>query len=122
MQKQRFYYLADMAGLLGKSVLAIYGHIVRKQYDAVPPPMRLGRHLVWLAEAVDEWINIKVACAKLELEKQMKELQAAPRRRGRPTKAEARKKKKEEEILKILSSKSSEDGNCTKERNCTKSE
>jgi predicted DNA-binding transcriptional regulator AlpA len=108
MQTQRFYYLEDMSALLGKSVLAIYGHLSRKQYDAVPPPMKLGRRLVWLVEMVDEWINAKVACAKYELEKQMKELQAAPRRRGRPTKAEARKKRKEEEILKILTSKKEE--------------
>jgi predicted DNA-binding transcriptional regulator AlpA len=99
---QRFYYIDDISALLGKSVLALYGHIARKQYDAVPPPMKLGRRLVWLTEAVDEWINAKVACAKQELERQMKELQAAPKKRGRPTKAEEIKKRREEEFLKTL--------------------
>jgi hypothetical protein len=79
--------------------------------------MKLGRRLAWLTETVDEWINAKVACAKLELEKQMKELQAAPKKRGRPTKAETRKKRNEEEILKKMLSE-----NFTKNKNTEKLE
>jgi predicted DNA-binding transcriptional regulator AlpA len=95
MQAQRFYYIEDMAKLLGKSAVSIHGHLARKQYDAVPPPMRLGRRLVWLVEAVDEWINIKVELAREELREQMKTIQATPKKRGRPTKAETIRKRKE---------------------------
>ncbi|MDR1988233.1 MAG: transcriptional regulator [Candidatus Peribacteria bacterium] len=103
-QTQRFYYIEDMAELLGKSVVSIHGHLARKQYDAVPPPMRLGRRLVWLVEAVDEWIGIKVDLARAELREQMKTIQDAPKKRGRPTKAEMIKKRKELDNSAILAS------------------
>jgi len=102
MPAQRFYYINDMAELLGKSVVAIHAHLARKQYDAVPPPMRLGRRLVWLVEAVDEWINIKVAHAKTELEEQMSQIQATPKKRGRPTKLEIIRRRKELSETEIL--------------------
>jgi predicted DNA-binding transcriptional regulator AlpA len=103
MPTQRFYYIEDMSELLGKSVVAIHGHLARKQYDAVPPPMRLGRRLVWLVEAVDEWVKIKVALAKTEMERQMQEMQATtPKKRGRPTKAESIKKRRELDESAIL--------------------
>jgi len=104
MQAQRFYYIEDMAELLGKSATSIYAHLGRKQYDAVPPPMRLGRRLVWLVEAVDEWISIKAKFAKVELERQMQELQAPSKRRGRPTKAETIRKRQELVKVEILHS------------------
>ncbi|GHU27211.1 hypothetical protein AGMMS50256_06570 [Betaproteobacteria bacterium] len=113
-QRQRFYYIEDMSSLLGKSVLAIYGHLARKQYDAVPPPMKLGRRLVWLVETTEEWINAKVICAKAEVEKQMKEFQATPKKRGRPTKREMIRKRNEEEFIKILSNNHSKEANIEK--------
>jgi predicted DNA-binding transcriptional regulator AlpA len=108
MLERKFYYIEDMAKLLGKSVMSIHGHLGRKQYDAVPPPMHLGRRLVWLTEAVDEWIDIKVDLARAELREQMKEIQGVPRRRGRPSKTETIRKKQEHiklEILKTLETK-----------------
>ena len=108
MLERKFYYIEDMAKLLGKSVVSIHGHLGRKQYDAVPPPMRLGRRLVWLTQAVDEWIEIKLDLARAELREQMKEIQNIPRRRGRPTKAETIRNRKEHvklEILKTLETK-----------------
>jgi predicted DNA-binding transcriptional regulator AlpA len=104
MLPQRFYYIDDMAELLGKSVVSIHGHLARKQYNAVPPPMRLGRRLVWLVEAVNEWIDIKLDLARAELREQMKEIQSTPKKRGRPTKAESIKKRKELDNSAILRS------------------
>ncbi len=101
-QERRFYYIEDMSAILGKSAMAIHGHLARKQYDAVPPPMRLGRRLVWLVEAVDEWISIKVADAKAEVERHKEFMNAPPRRRGRPTKTEEIKKRKEDEVRDML--------------------
>ncbi|MDR1658974.1 MAG: hypothetical protein LBR94_01365 [Desulfovibrio sp.] len=47
---------------------AIHGHLARKRFDAVPPPMRLGRRLAWLAESVDGWIDDKAAQAVVQAE------------------------------------------------------
>jgi predicted DNA-binding transcriptional regulator AlpA len=96
MLAQRFYYIEDMARILGKTAAAVHGHLARRQYDAVPPPLRLGRKLAWVMEVVDEWINAKVAFAKVELEKQMQEIKAPPKKRGRPTKAEVIRRRKVE--------------------------
>jgi predicted DNA-binding transcriptional regulator AlpA len=109
MLPKRFYYIEDMAEILGKSAAAIHGHLARGQYDAVPPPVRIGRKLAWVVEAIDEWINAKVTCAKIELEKHMKEVQAPPRKRGRPTKAEVVKRRREGEVLKTLLQNSGEE-------------
>jgi hypothetical protein len=64
-------------------------------------------------EAVDEWINAKVIYAKAELENQMKEIQAAPKKRGRPTKTEVRRKRREDEFIKTLSQNSKENNTKT---------
>jgi predicted DNA-binding transcriptional regulator AlpA len=96
MLTKRFYYIEDMAEILGKSATAIHGLLNRRQYDAVPPPIRLGRRLAWVVEAIDEWINAKVASAKIELQKQAAQIHAPPKKRGRPTKVEMRKRRNEE--------------------------
>jgi predicted DNA-binding transcriptional regulator AlpA len=110
MVSQRFYYIEDMAKLLGKSVVSIHSHLSRKQYDAVPPPLRLGRRLAWLAETVDEWIKIKVDLARAELKEKMEAtMQSTLPKRGRPSKEETIRKRKEHvkiEILKSLETKS----------------
>ena len=92
MVQKRFYDIQDLATIFGKSVAAIHGHLARKQFDAVPPPMRLGRRLVWLVENVDDWIEAKADKAAAQAEESMLELsaQTQPRRRGRPTKAAIR--------------------------------
>ena len=93
IMERRFYYIEDMAAILGKSVAGIYGHLARKQYDAVPPPMKLGRRLAWLVEAVEDWVDMKLAQARAEVERQAEFIQAPARKRGRPTKIEAREKR-----------------------------
>lgn len=96
MVQKRFYDIQDIATIFGKSVAAIHGHLARKQFDAVPPPMRLGRRLVWLVENVDEWIDAKADKAAAQAEESVRELyaQTRPGKRGRPTKAEIRKRER----------------------------
>jgi hypothetical protein len=90
MVRKRIYYIDDLSTILGKSVAAIHGHIARKQYDAVPPPMKVGRRLAWLVESVDDWIDAKAAQAATQAEEYTTAMRTPARRRGRPTKAEAR--------------------------------
>ena len=90
MVQKRFYNIEELATILGKSIAAVHGHLARKQFDAVPPPMKLGRRLAWLVDGVDAWIDAKAAQAAAQTEEYRDFMQAPPRRRGRPTKAEAR--------------------------------
>jgi len=88
MVQKRFYNIEELATILGKTIAAIHGHLARKQFDAVPPPMKLGRRLAWLVEAVDAWIEDKAAQALAGV-KDRQYYQAPPaKRRGRPTKTE----------------------------------
>ena len=93
MAEKRFYNITDMSEILGKTISAIYGHLARHQYDAVPVPMNLGRRLAWLVEAVDSWIKAKAAQAEAQAEAHRAFMQAPAKRRGRPTKAEMRAKR-----------------------------
>ena len=90
MVQKRFYNIQELATILGKSVSAIHGHLARKQFDAVPPPMRLGRRLAWLVESVDGWIDTKAAQAAVQAEDYKTVIQTPSKRRGRPTKVEAK--------------------------------
>lgn len=90
MVQKRFYNIQELATILGKSVAAIHGHLARKQFDAVPPPMRLGRRLAWLVESVDGWIDAKAVQAAQQAEDYIFAMRAPAKRRGRPTKAEAK--------------------------------
>jgi predicted DNA-binding transcriptional regulator AlpA len=90
MVQKRFYNIQELATILGKTVSAIHGHLARKQFDAVPPPMRLGRRLAWLVESVDGWIDAKAAQATAQAEEYRTTVQIPAKRRGRPTKAEVK--------------------------------
>jgi predicted DNA-binding transcriptional regulator AlpA len=90
MVQKRFYNIQELATILGKSVSAIHGHLARKQFDAVPPPIKLGRRLAWLVESVDGWIDAKAAQAAVQSEEYQNFMQAAPKKRGRPTKIEVK--------------------------------
>lgn len=90
MVQKRFYNIQEVATILGKTVSAVHGHLARKQFDAVPPPMRLGRRLAWLVEFVDDWIDAKAAQAVEQAEEYKTVMQAPAKRRGRPTKVEAK--------------------------------
>ena len=88
MVQKRFYNIQEIATILGKSVAAIHGHLARKQFDAVPPPMRLGRRLAWLVESVDSWIEAKADTAEAQAQAYFSSAQIPCKRRGRPTKVE----------------------------------
>lgn len=90
MVRKRFLNIEELATILGKSIAAIHGHLARKQYDAVPPPMKLGRRLAWLVEAVDAWIDDKAAQANIRAKDANTHHMHPVRRRGRPTKSEQR--------------------------------
>jgi len=61
MVTKRFYNIEELSIILGKSIASIHGHLARKQFDAVPPPIKLGRRLAWHADSVDDWIEAKAA-------------------------------------------------------------
>lgn len=88
MVQKRFYNIEEVSTILGKSIAAVHGHLARRQFDAVPPPMRLGRRLAWLVESVDAWIEQKTLQAAAQSEEYHNFMQATPKKRGRPTKAE----------------------------------
>lgn len=90
MVQKRLYNIQELATILGKTVAAIHGHLARKQFDAVPPPMRLGRRLAWLVDAVDDWIDAKAAQAATQAEEYATVMRIPAKRRGRPTKAEVK--------------------------------
>ncbi len=88
MVKKRFYNIEEISVIFGKTVSAVHGHLARKQFDAVPPPMKLGRRLAWLVEAVDAWIDEKAAQADAKPKGSHNHSKLPARRLGRPTKAE----------------------------------
>lgn len=90
MVQKRFYNIEELSTILGKSIAAVHGHLARKQFDAVPPPMKLGRRLAWLVEAVDTWIEQKALQSAAQSEGYQNAIQTTPKKRGRPTKAETR--------------------------------
>ena len=90
MVRKRFLNIEELATILGKSIAAIHGHLARKQYDAVPPPIKLGRRLAWLVDAVDTWIDDKAIQADAKAKTAYDKSLPPARRRGRPTKAEQR--------------------------------
>ena len=90
MVQKRFYNIEELSTILGKSIAAVHGHLARKQFDAVPPPMKLGRRLAWLVESVDAWIEQKALQAAAQSEEYQSFMQSAPKKRGRPTKTEVK--------------------------------
>lgn len=81
-----------MSQLLGRSIASIYAHLQRKQFDAVPMPIKLGRRLAWVVADVNKWVDDKLKEVHAEHEAYKKSIQTHPRRRGRPTKAEGKLK------------------------------
>ncbi|WP_144005030.1 transcriptional regulator [Solidesulfovibrio fructosivorans] len=91
------YDINELAEELKTTPGAIRQHIFRKNFKAVPPPVKLGRRVVWMKDRVKVWLNeradnstptitppaqpkpIQTASATAE--------QSAKRKRGRPRKA-----------------------------------
>lgn len=92
MVQKRFYNIEEISIILGKSISAIHGHLARKQFTAVPPPIKLGRRLAWLVESVDLWIQEKSQEAQLLQQNELKTT-APSASIGRPNKTQARAKR-----------------------------
>lgn len=88
MVERLFHYIEDMSIILGKTPASIYGHLARKQFDAVPQPIKLGRRLAWPVKFVDEWINEKATRANEKARAQRNHTTPPIKRRGRPRKSE----------------------------------
>ncbi len=86
MQKA-FYNINEMAAKLGMTAAAIYAHLSRKNFEAVPPPVYLGRRLAWPVVPSEEWIARKSETVANYGDN------CKPHKLGRPPKAEVRKKK-----------------------------
>jgi predicted DNA-binding transcriptional regulator AlpA len=84
--RKAFYNISEMAAMLGLTVASIQAHLYRKNYEAVPPPVHLGRRLAWPAEATEAWVRRRTEAALSRLPAP----ETVKRHVGRPTKAESR--------------------------------
>lgn len=55
--------IRKLAEMLDCSVASIYSHIARKNWDAIPAPIRIGKRLAWLQTSVDDWFASKLLLA-----------------------------------------------------------
>ena len=85
-----FFNIQELAAMLGFTVSAIHSHLYRKNFDAVPPPIHLGRRLAWPTESTEAWVRQRIEAAT----RQLPEPDASKRHVGRPTKAESRAQRK----------------------------
>ena len=84
--RKAFYNTSEMAAMLGLTVASIQAHLFRKNYEAVPPPVHLGRRLAWPVEATEAWVCQRTEAALRRLPPP----ETIKRPVGRPTKAESR--------------------------------
>ena len=84
--RKAFYNISEMAAMLGLTVASIQAHLYRKNYEAVPPPVHLGRRLAWPAEATAAWVRRRTEAALSRLPAP----ETIKRHVGCPTKAESR--------------------------------
>jgi len=84
--QKAFYNISEMAAMLGLTVASIQAHLYRKNYEAVPPPVHLGRRLAWPVEATEAWVRRRTEAALSQLPAP----ETIKRHVGRPTKAESR--------------------------------
>ena len=92
MLQKKFYNIEEMSVLLGKTISSIYGHLARRDFHAVPPPMKLGRRLAWAVSSVESWVDEKMKEVEEERKAYERQFAVGIRKRGRPRKTEARKR------------------------------
>ena len=94
--KKQFYYIEEVAEILGRSVASIQGQLARKQYSAVPAPEKLGRRLAWPVQVLDDFIEGKIqSCMDVQNKPVQRHTPPIPAKTGRPTKRESLKRQKE---------------------------
>ncbi len=57
---QKLLNIGELADFLGFTVAAVSAHLHRKNWDAVPKPIKLGRRLAWPVEEVQAWVREKI--------------------------------------------------------------
>lgn len=57
---QKLLNIGELADFLGFTVAAVSAHLHRKNWDAVPKPIKLGRRLAWPVEEVQAWVRNKI--------------------------------------------------------------
>jgi len=60
MLAKAVFNVNELAEVLGSTPAAIHAHLSRKNFDAVPPPIRLGRRLVWVKAEVEQWLRQRI--------------------------------------------------------------
>ena len=60
---QKVMYVPDLAGYLGMTESSIRTHLSRCNWNAVPPPIRLGGRIAWIRDDVDDFLQQKSAQA-----------------------------------------------------------
>jgi len=81
-----FYNIFELSAILGKTVASIQAYLHRENFEAVPPPVRLGRRLAWPVTTTDAWIQKKTEAAL----SQLPPTEVIKRPIGRPSKAASR--------------------------------
>lgn len=57
---KQFYFIAEVAEILGISVASVQAHLASKRFDTVPAPTKLGRRLAWPVAVIDAFIKVKI--------------------------------------------------------------
>ena len=55
--EQRTLYIHDLARLLGMTENALRIHLCRKNFSAVPQPVKLGHRIAWREQDVHDWLH-----------------------------------------------------------------
>ncbi|BDQ37270.1 hypothetical protein SYK_16300 [Pseudodesulfovibrio nedwellii] len=60
MSNQKVLNIYEFAELLGTTSAAIRSHWQRRNFDAIPRPIHLGRRLGWPMQIVEDWLQKKI--------------------------------------------------------------
>lgn len=85
----RLLGINELAEVLGITAPAIHSHLARRNFEAVPPPIKLGRRLVWPESVLKEWLDEKIAQAQERIAAEADQLEVR-RFPGRPRKTRTR--------------------------------
>lgn len=94
---KQFYFIAEVAEILGISVASVQAHLARKRFDTVPAPTKLGRRLAWPVAVMDAFIKAKIEdCQQGRIKAEPVPASVIlPKKIGRPSKREALRKAQE---------------------------
>lgn len=79
--EQAVMYVPDVARYLGLTETSVRTHVYRKNWSAVPPPMRLGGRIGWRKEDIDNFLE-----QKAQLEYTTRKAKTSKEGKGRPRK------------------------------------